>query len=122
MRVNYQQTSLAGAVAGGSQYAYITGMNITASSMQGIITNTSGLNPSTGSQPLSVTVTGPACYCISGTPPALTSSACGAACPDTTSAGTYVVIDAAYSYQPIMPFFSYMSASTVHQTATVRVK
>jgi len=116
------QAAIAGAVTAGAQYAYLTGINVAPGNITTVVMQASGLAVASGTQPLSVSVTGPACYCVTGAPPALTSYSCGASCPDTTPAGTYVVINASYTYHGMMPALSSLGVGTITQSATVRLK
>ena len=98
--LNHANTALNAAVSAGAQYAYLTGITVTASNVQTLVKNTSGL---TG---VTAVVTGPACYCVTGTTPSLTLSAagCNVTCPDgVTKSGYYVVINATYNYSAFMP-------------------
>jgi len=85
---------------------------------------TKAVTPLTG---VSVTVTGPACYCVSGSPAALTysgtysSGACSGTCLN-SSPGLFVQISATYTYSPIMPFYERFANSTLTETAVVRLQ
>jgi len=122
---NYGRSALANAVAAGAHYAYLTvqsGGTVTASSLQTLIQTVSGLSNVT------VTVTGPACYCVTGTGPTMASSTqCGTTPPglcsdNTTPAGTYVIINATYAYQAMMPAYSHLAGATMTESATVQLK
>jgi Flp pilus assembly protein TadG len=107
---------LASGVAQGAGYAFNTGANVSAAAVQGVVQATASL-PSAA-----VGVTGPACYCVSGTPAALAALACTNPCPDGTAPGKYVLISGSYSYRSIMPYFSALTSLTIQQSATVRVQ
>jgi Flp pilus assembly protein TadG len=112
------KSRLANAVAQGVQYAFLNPAS-TSSQIQTVVQSSS---PLTG---VAATVTGPACYCITGTTtPTLTSpTTCTTACADGTQPGTYYVISANYSYNAILPGFSgLIGTTTLSEAATVRVK
>ncbi len=107
---------LASSVAQGVQYAFLAGSNVAATSIQNIVQQALSLPEG------SVTVIGPSCYCISGTLAAITASGCAQPCPDGTTTGTYMTISAHYTYQSIMPAYSYLVNPVLVESATVRLK
>ncbi len=106
---------LAGAVASGAQYAFVVGSSITATAVKQMVQGSSTL---TG---ISATVTGPALYCVSGSPAALVTAIAGQTCSDGTAPGTYVIISATYVYTQLLPQLSTYMNPTLTQTATVRL-
>jgi Flp pilus assembly protein TadG len=109
---------LANAVADGIQYAVLNASNgVTTGQIQTIVQNSSLLPHVTA------TVTGPACYCVTGSTPSLTAAVCGANCADGTTAGSYVSISATYPYTAFMPAFSTLAGTTtLTEAATVRIQ
>lgn len=80
---------------------------------------------------VTVRVTGPACFCITGQPatlvasdtPLSASNTCEGTCPDAGAPpAVYLQVSAHYTYQPFMPFYSQMAATTVSETAVVRLQ
>jgi hypothetical protein len=71
---------------------------------------------------VSAVVVGPACYCISGSPPAAASAACHSTCSDTTTAGYFVQITATYTYNSILPFYSTLNNPTLTEQTWVRLQ
>jgi Flp pilus assembly protein TadG len=107
---------LASAVAAGAEYAVIVGPNVSAPSIQSIVMRKLSLPAS------DVTITGPACYCVSGTPGAAASQVCASPCPDTRMPSIYVKISAKYTYTPIMPYYSQMTDDILMETTMARLK
>ena len=107
---------LASAVAAGAEYAAIVGPNVSASAIQSIVMQKLSLPTS------DVTVTGPACYCVSGTPAAASNQACASSCPNNTVPGTYVVISAKYTYAPLLPYYSSLASVMLMETTMARLK
>jgi Flp pilus assembly protein TadG len=118
------KSRLANAVARGVQYASLH-PSYTSGQIQTAVLHGSSL-PSDQSLSNHVTaaVSVNACYCITGTPPALSAAAdCATNCADGSKPGTYVVISASYTYAAILPGFSEMTGTkTFSETATARVK
>lgn len=112
----WDKSMLANAVAQGAYYAYVTGTTVTGTSVQSLVQQGSGLSNVTAH------VTGPACYCITGSPLALAAATCNSTCADTTTAGYYVAITASYTYQSILPLYSKLNNPTLTEQATVRLK
>jgi Flp pilus assembly protein TadG len=122
------RSRLANGVAQGTQLALLTGVGVTASA---ITTNVQGgANRAGLAETVTVTVTGPACYCPTGFPVTLGSKSalsadniCTGSCPGSASGpGAFVTIAAEYTYQPLMPLYSLLSSPTVAQTTTVRLQ
>jgi Flp pilus assembly protein TadG len=112
----WDKSTLANAVAQGAYYAYVTGTSVTSTNVQTMVQSSSGLRNVTA------TVTGPACYCITGTPLALAAATCNTTCADTTTSGSYVKIVANYTYQSILPVYSHLNNPTLTESAIMRLK
>lgn len=114
---NWTKGMLANSVAEGAAYAMLAGPGVTAANIRAVVSQKLSLAAS------SVTVSGPACQCLSGAVPSVaTSQTCGATCVDGTLAGTYVTISAQFTYTPVMPTFSQFSIPVLTETAEVRLK
>lgn len=110
---------LASSVAQGAEYAVLVGPDVLASNIQSVV----GLKLAIPAA--KITITGPGCYCVSGTPAAAVSTACVSLCPNATQAtkpGTYVTISAQYTYTPFMPLYSKMTDTVLTETTVVRLK
>jgi Flp pilus assembly protein TadG len=110
---------LAAAVNAGAQYAMLAGTRVASASVQAAVQGATTLSP------LSIAVSGPACYCTStgtGGGLSLTAATCGSTCSSGAAAGTYVMLSASYTYQPIMPLFSQVETTTLTEQAVVRQK
>lgn len=108
---------LASSVAGGANYAVLKGPTVTASAIQGIVGQQLSLPAS------SVTVKGPYCSCVSGTPAAAADQTCSSLCPaDAANPGTYVTITAQYTYRPILPTYSQFASPLLIETTMARLK
>ena len=117
----YYRTNLANAVAAGAEYAYLTGITVTSTNIQSVVTNTMFLAPGDSTN-LSVTVTGPRGYCVTGTGPTMTSATAGSVCSgDGSTAGTYVIISATYTHNGLMNGFMSLSSETITESTTVRL-
>lgn len=114
---NWTQGVLANSVAEGAAYAMLAGPGVTAANIQAVVSQKLSLAAS------SVTVSGPACRCLSNAVPSVaTSQTCGATCADGTLAGKYVTISAQFTYTPVMPSFSQLSTPVLTETVEVRLK
>ena len=107
---------LSQAVANGARFAFNSGATVTASTVQNMVQASSGMTGVTAN------ITGPAVYCVSGSPAALTSTTAGQTCSDGTQPGTYLMITASDSYQQLMPLSSGFLNTTLQQSATVRLQ
>jgi hypothetical protein len=105
-------------VAEGTQYAFSTGVTITAEQVQGFVQQSASVNLSS----TNVNVVGPACYCASGIPRVLSSQSCTTPCSDGSSAGTYLTVTVSLPYRALLPALSRLANRTVVETATVRLK
>jgi Flp pilus assembly protein TadG len=112
----WDKSTLANAVAQGAYYAYVTGTNVASTNVQTLVQNSTSLNG------VHATVTGPACYCITGTPLALVAATCNTACSDTTTSGYFVKIVANYTYPSILPVYSHLNNPTLTESTIVRLK
>ena len=110
------QTRLAQAVDNGAHYAFTVGATVSASAVQAVVQASTTL---TG---VTVAVTGPALYCISGSPAALSADPTGAVCADGTTPGTYLKLVATVTYQPQLPGISNMVSTALQQSANVRLQ
>jgi len=123
------KSQLSDSVDQGIQYALASGPSVSGTKIKSLVQAAAplaGLVPS-----VTATVTGPACYCTSGTPVALVtpstaltgSYTCTGTCAGSGAApGAYIIVTATYSYQPIMPFYSQLSTTTVSETVTARLE
>lgn len=118
---NWSHGRLSDAVAYGAQYALFTGTSANANSNIASavkkVASASLTNPT-------VSVTGPACYCLTGNnPPTMTASLCTSTCVSSAELpGQYVMIKAQYTYTPIFPVISQYVNTTMYSTITVRVQ
>jgi len=114
----WARSVLSSAVSNGSQYAALAGPTVTATNVQSAVSK--AVTPLTG---VTVTITGPGCYCTSGTPVSIApASNCSTVCASGNMPGTYVQISAAYTYSPVMPFYSEFASTSLNETAVVRLQ
>ncbi|MEJ0015823.1 MAG: TadE/TadG family type IV pilus assembly protein [Acetobacteraceae bacterium] len=123
------KSQLANGIAQGAQFALLRGPGVTTALVKGVVQ--SGAARAGLAATVTATVTGPACFCVSGQPVALvnpstalsTTLKCAGTCPGTGVApGTYVVISASYVYQPLMPLYSRLATTTISDSITVRLQ
>ena len=107
---------LASAVGEGASYAVLAGPNVATSTIKNIISQKLAVPAS------DITVTGPSCYCVSGTPASTTSQACNSPCPNGRAPGTYMTVTAQYTYVAILPTYSGFSNPTMTETAMARLQ
>lgn len=107
---------LATSVEEGAEYAFLVGTSVSASSVQTVVGQKLSLPAS------AVTVTGPACYCISGTPASASSQSCTQTCAGGAAPGMYLTISATYTYNSILPAYSQLSNPQLSETAMVRLR
>jgi Flp pilus assembly protein TadG len=107
---------LSASVSQGAQYAALAGTSATAANVKSVVQKTLSL-PSAN-----VTVSGPACYCVMGTPAVATSKTCGQSCSDSSIPGTYLTIAASYTYTPQMPLMSKLGNTVLTESAWIRVQ
>jgi Flp pilus assembly protein TadG len=121
------RSQLANGLAQGVQYALDIGPSVTAASIQSMVqagAARAGLSPT-----VTVQVTGPACYCTSGSPVALVTPStplsgtytCTGTCASGATPGAYAIISATFTYTPLLPFYSRLSSTTVKEAVTVRL-
>lgn len=123
----YAKSCVANAVTAGAEYVAVTGTSVTNANIRTLVTNESGLSG------ITVTVTGPACYCAGGTAlsnpptspiPCSSSSSppnCGTPCSVNGVSGingTYVQITASYTYNAMLPTYSMLTSAAISQSAT----
>ena len=114
----YSRASIAGAVAAGAEYAMLTGSAVLATNVQTMVRSTASVDTAN----LTVTVTGPTGYCLTGFPVTPSAATVGTTCSDGTTAGSYIVIAATYTVNGLMGGFMDPTRLTVTESATVRVK
>jgi Flp pilus assembly protein TadG len=123
------KSELANGLAQGVQYAQLQGPGVSAATVKSVVQT--GSSRSGVKTPVTVSVTGPACYCVSGQPAALSTTStplsagnkCAGTCPGTATApGAYLIIATSYVYQPLMPFYSNITSTTVAEAVTVRLQ
>lgn len=107
---------LASSVAEGAEYAVAAGPSVSASAIQGIVRQKLSLPAA------NITVTGPACYCISGTPATAAVQTCGKTCPSGVAPGTYVAISARYTYTAVLPLYSHLASPVLVESAMARLE
>lgn len=117
----WQRGRLANAVTYGTHYAFLVG------TATGANTNIKSAVTSVAAASLTgttVSVTGPACYCVSGTnPPTMTASTCGVNCSGTSvKPGYFVNIQASYTYTPIFSVLAQYLNTTMYESVTMRVQ
>nr|WP_294505534.1 TadE/TadG family type IV pilus assembly protein [uncultured Rhodopila sp.] len=110
------QGLLAGAVASGAQYALNTGAAVSAVSVKQMVQGSSSLIG------VSATITGPALYCVTGTPAKLATATAGQTCSDGGAPGTYLTISATYLYSQLLPLQSSFMNPSLSETASVRLQ
>ncbi|HTB45351.1 MAG TPA: TadE/TadG family type IV pilus assembly protein [Acetobacteraceae bacterium] len=122
--VFYRQSCLSTAVAAGAQYASLTDQRsppVSAATVQTVMQNAAA--QSMPNVTTTATVTGPACYCITGSSPNSTMGSavtCGSACATGGTAGKFVQLTLTSTYNPILPLFSrVIGAQTLSKTAWV---
>lgn len=114
----FYRTNLANAVSAGCEYAYLTGASVTSTNIQAVVTNAM---PAGASANLSISVTGPRGYCVTGSGPTMSAATAGSTCSDGSTAGTYVVISASYTSTGLMNGFMAAASMTMTESATVRL-
>jgi Flp pilus assembly protein TadG len=117
----WSRARLADAVTYGAQYAYLVGA---ASGANTKIASTVTKVAAQSLSGVSVSVTGPACYCLTGNnPPTMTAQTCTTKCAASAALpGQYVTIQASYAYTSIMPVLSRFLSPTMYETVTTRVQ
>jgi hypothetical protein len=70
---------------------------------------------------LSVTVTGPKGYCVTGAGPTMSAATVPSTCSDGSAAGTYVLITATYTNTGLMKGFLSTLSQPISESATARL-
>ena len=112
----YCRNALANTIAAGAQYAVMNAGTATSTNIKSMVQSVSGLNG------ISVTVTDPSGYCITGYPPTMVSATAGSTCADGSTAGTYAIINASYTYSGLMVSYNIPSLFSMSDSATVRLQ
>ena len=107
---------LANSVAEGAYYAFLAGPTASASSIRGIVGQKLSLPAD------KITVLGPSCFCVSGTPATPSARTCGQTCPNSRPAEMHLQISARYTYSPLLPIYSRLTDFVFVEAATVRLK
>ena len=107
---------LASSVAQGAEFASRVGITVVAADVKTVVQQRLSL-PAAG-----VTVAGPSCYCITGTPASAAAQPCGTACSSGAMPGNYVAITASYNYVPTVPGMSAMVGRTFTSKAMIRLQ
>lgn len=107
---------LANSVAEGAEYASIAGPSVLAADIKSVVGQKLSLPAP------AITVTGPSCYCVSGTPATSALQANCKPCPDGSTPGTYVNISAQYTYKPLLPLYSQLASPVLVETTMTRLK
>lgn len=121
---SWKRGVLASSVAEGASYAVVAGPVVNTSSVQAIVREKLSLPAG------SVTITGPACYCMSGMPAVKADQAwavkanqvCSSPCPDGKQPGIYITIRAQHTYQPIFPVYANFASPELVETAMARLQ
>ena len=121
----FYRANLANAVAAGSEYAFLTAQTggttaVTAANIKTVVTDTMFL-PAGGAASLTITVTGPNSYCVTGTGPTMSAATFGSTCSDGSTAGTYVIVSASYKVTGLMNGFMGALTQTMTESATARL-
>lgn len=107
---------LASAVGEGASYAVLAGPNVATSTIKNIVGQKLAIPAG------DITVTGPSCYCVSGTPASTTSQACTSPCANGRAPGTYMSVSARYTYSAMLPTYSMFSNPAMTETALARLQ
>lgn len=113
-RMFWSKGLLASSIAQGAEYAFVVGPTVTSANVQTVVRRTLPT--------ASVVVTGPSCYCVTGTPATVISQSCGTTCTNQIVAGTFVRISATYTYSSVMPLQSKLVDPVLQETVMVRLK
>lgn len=106
------QMSVSQAAQAGSYYALLNGYDGTAIAMAvQNASNATGISASPSES----------CGCPSASG-GVAAASCGSTCPDSQTAGTYVIVNAQYQYRTILPYPGLSSPMTLSASSMVRVK
>ncbi len=108
---------LAAALSSGAAYAMLAGATVNTATLKTAVQDAAINLPGKA-----VTITGPATYCLNGTPAHAVATASGGACTDGSAPGTYVGIRITYSYQPMSPFYAQIFNSDMVASEMVRLQ
>jgi Flp pilus assembly protein TadG len=115
------QSQMASAVAQGAQFAYLNPTTAASNNTVAVVKAAAPFlaNPLTTT---TVTVSGPAFFCVNigSAPP--TPATVSTTCTDGTKAGSYITITASYLYPAILPFYSHLGNTTLTETITARIQ
>jgi Flp pilus assembly protein TadG len=123
------KSQMANGVAQGIEYALLQGPSVTAANVISMIQ--AGAIRAGLTNTVTVVVTGPACYCVTGFPAALVTPSVALSgsftCTNTctapaVAAAPFMIVTASYVYQPLLPFYSKLATPTVSETITVRLQ
>jgi Flp pilus assembly protein TadG len=124
----FYRTSLANAVAAGSQYAHFIGTGVSVANIQTVIQDAMYL-PAGNMSNLSVSFSGtspgvqsPGWYCVMGAGPTATSSSQGSTCSDGSSAGYYLWFKATYINTGLITGILSTANRTMTEQVTVRLQ
>lgn len=110
---------LANAVGNAATYAMLAGASVSTSTLTAIVQKTAF---TAGTTP-AASITGPACYCVTGAPAStLTAATCGASCTNGTTAASFVQITGTYTYVPLLGKISSVANTTLTETASVKLQ
>ena len=111
--------TLSAAVASAAEYATLAGASVVGTNVGTVVTSVA----STAGLAVSASVSGPACYCPSGSPVTFSTATCGTTCAlNSLAPNSYVVITGTYTYTPIAPHLSKIVSTTLTEQATVAVR
>jgi Flp pilus assembly protein TadG len=114
----YAQMQVEQAADAGALYATINGWNST-----GIVSAVTSANKGTTGGSSSITATpAPTNFCGCATASSITSVACTSTCSSGLAPGSYVSVNAQWSYSPIMPWPGISSPVTLSAASTVRIQ
>lgn len=109
----YTQMQVQDAAQAGAQYAVLHGWDSTA--IQNAVTSATALSTITASPAPTQS-----CGCASGT--SITTVGCNASCPDGSTPGSYVTVNAQAPYTTLIPYPGIASSFTVTAQSAVRIQ
>lgn len=112
----YTQEQVQVSAQAGAQYAALRGWNsgANASAIQNAVTSATSLSSITASPAPSQS-----CGCLNGA--SIVAASCGSTCPDGSTSGVYVTVNAQTAYTPLLPYPVLGNAVTLTSQSTVRV-
>jgi len=123
------KSQMTNGLAQGIEYALLQGPSVTAANVISMVQ--AGATRAGLANTVTVVVTGPACYCVTGFPAALVtpstvlsgSFTCTSTCTAPAVApAPFIIVTASYVYQPLLPFYSKLATPTVSETVRVRLQ